>query len=168
MFRHAGSPEILLSLSRLAREELEHYETVLAVLRDRGLSPRAWPPSAYASRLHESVRREPRERALDQLLCASLIEARSCERMALLAANLPEPSLARLYDALLEAEARHHAAYVSLALGIEAKDVVLRRLEELAAREAAVLAALPEGPRLHDGGMAAGPAPPRHAPDPMG
>ena len=46
-------------------------------------------------------------RQLDSFLVAGLIEARSHERMALLAEHSPDPELRELYGDLLASEARH-------------------------------------------------------------
>jgi tRNA-(ms[2]io[6]A)-hydroxylase len=93
---------------------------------------------------------------VDTLLCAALIEARSCERLGLLSQALPDPGLVRFYAALHEAEARHHAVYVDLACTVSGREDVAPRLAALAAHEARVLAALPVAPRLH-GGVATAP-----------
>ena len=83
------------------------------------------------------------------LLCSALIEARSCERFKLLAAAVPDPALAAFYRGLLAAEARHHQIYVDLAGQLEPPADVRRRLAELAADEARILAELPPMPRMH-------------------
>jgi tRNA-(ms[2]io[6]A)-hydroxylase len=80
-----------------------------------------------------------------------LIEARSCERLGLLAEALPDPALAGFYRSLHAAEARHHALYVELACHAVPRAVVAARLAELAAHEARVLAELPPLARLHGG-----------------
>ena len=67
----------------------------------------------------KAIRPNEPERAVDTLLCLSLIEARSCERMKLLADALVEPTLKELYTSLLASEARHHQTYVDLAQAIE-------------------------------------------------
>jgi tRNA-(ms[2]io[6]A)-hydroxylase len=91
--------------------------------------------------------REP-ERLVDTLLCSALIEARSCERLGLLAEALPDAALARFYASLRAAEARHHGVYVELACQVAPRATVAARLAELAAHEAEVLASACE-PRLH-------------------
>ncbi len=136
-------------LAKLAREELAHFEEVLAALRARGLRLRPQRPAPYAGRLRERVRRGEPGRLVDLLLCCALIEARSCERFGLLAAALAEPALSRLYAGLLEAEARHHRVYVDLAAAAVPRAQVRERLAELAAHEALVLAEAPALARLH-------------------
>jgi tRNA-(ms[2]io[6]A)-hydroxylase len=95
------------------------------------------------------VRPTEPERLVDTLLCAALIEARSCERMQLLADALTDDRLATLYRGLLRAEARHHATYVRLAAAVAHSDAVGARLAELARHEAIVLADAIPRPRLY-------------------
>lgn len=149
IFRYVEEPALLAPLSALAREELEHFELVLGVLRARGIPFRRLEPSPYAARLMEAVRRGEPGRLLDTLLCCSLIEARSCERMKLFADGLPDAELAALYRSLLASEARHHHGYVDLAAGLFDRDVVRARLAELAVHEAEVLTRPSPDVRMH-------------------
>jgi tRNA-(ms[2]io[6]A)-hydroxylase len=88
---------------------------------------------------------------LDIMLCAGLIEARSCERMKILSEGLRDidPSLAQFYRGLLACEARHHQIYIDLLDGIYEKDRVRKRLDEIALHEAEVLSKPDDFPRLH-------------------
>lgn len=149
LFRFPHHGALLRPLSALAREELEHFEQVLDVLDARGIRFQRQRPSPYAGRLHEAVRPGAEDGLLDTLLCCALIEARSCERMKLLAGALPDPELAAFYRGLLACEARHHVTYVDLARGLFEEEAVWARLAELAAHEAAVLAEAVYPVRLH-------------------
>ena len=110
------------------------------------------PPSPYAGRLMEAVRKGEPDRLLDTLLVCALIEARSCERMTHLAAALDaEPAVASLYRGLVASEARHHALYVDLARAFFPTQAVHARLTELGHHEAAVIASAPtDPPRMHN------------------
>jgi len=123
-------------IAGLAQEELAHFELVLGLLEARQIAYRSLSPAAYGARLQAEVRREEPGRVLDQLLVAGLIEARSCERMKLLADAVPETTLSEFYSGLLASEARHHRLYVDLACTLEGREAVALRLEELAALEA--------------------------------
>lgn len=149
MFRYPSDEALAAALSPLAREELEHFERVLALLGRRGqtLCPLAAPP--YGAALAKLVRRQEPERMLDSFLVAGLIEARSHERMALLAAHSPDPELRQLYGELLASEARHFGLYWVLCERRWPRSVVMERLEQLAAREAELLAQLHPQPRMH-------------------
>jgi tRNA-(ms[2]io[6]A)-hydroxylase len=148
LFQYPERAAFQAPLAALAREELAHFEAVLGVLAERGIAFRRQRPSAYAGRLRTAVSSREPERLLDTLLCSALIEARSCERLGLLAGALTDPALARFYASLRAAEARHHGLYVELACTVAPREQVAARLAELAAREAEVIAAAHE-PRLH-------------------
>ena len=76
---------------------------------------------------------------LDSFLVAGLIEARSHERMALLAEHSPDSELRQLYGDLLTSEARHFGLYWTLAESRWSREVIKPRLEELAAHESRAL-----------------------------
>jgi tRNA-(ms[2]io[6]A)-hydroxylase len=136
-------------LSPLAREELEHFEVLQALLRRRGipLRPLAAPP--YGSAMARQVRRQEPERQLDSFLVAGLIEARSHERMALLAAHSPDGELRELYGGLLASEARHFGLYWVMAEERFSRPVLVERLQQLSVVESELLAELWREPRFH-------------------
>ena len=149
IFRYIERPSLMQPLSALAREELAHFEQMLEVLERRGVPFERIEPSPYAGRLMRATRKNEPHRLLDTLLCCSLIEARSCERMKLLSEHLADPALAGLYGALLASEARHHHGYVELATTLFGREPVRARLNALAAHEAACLAQPSPAVRLH-------------------
>jgi tRNA-(ms[2]io[6]A)-hydroxylase len=152
IFRHPEKTALIAPLSRLAREELSHFEEVLDVLAKRGVAFAHLHASPYAAELMRIVRDREPLRLLDTLLCCALIEARSCERMQILAERLPDADLAKMYRGLLAAEARHHQTYVDLArdVGLWSESEIRSRLAEIAAHEASVIARAPKEPRLHN------------------
>jgi len=149
MFRYPSDGDLAAVLSPLAREELEHFELVqrLLIRRQIPLRPLAAPP--YGAGLARLVRRQEPQRLLDSLLVAGLIEARSHERMGLLACHSPDPELAGLYGDLLASEARHFGLYWVLAERRFPRPQLMERLEELARAEAALLTPLHPQPRMH-------------------
>jgi tRNA 2-(methylsulfanyl)-N6-isopentenyladenosine37 hydroxylase len=149
LFRYPERSRLLAPLAALAREELEHFERVLEMLTRRGVPFRRQVPSPYAGQLLAAARREEPGKGVDTLLCLALIEARSCERMKLLAEALPEGELRDLYASLLASEARHHRTYVDLARELASDGEVRERLAALAAHEARVLAQQPRVARMH-------------------
>lgn len=149
LFRYPEHAALLVPLSQLAREELAHFEQVLRVLASRGRSFTRLTPSPYAGELLRVVRPDEPARMVDTFLCLALIEARSCERMTLLADALDDPDLAQLYRGLLASEARHHQTYVDLAMQAAPREAVRARLREIAAHEAMVLARAPAWVRMH-------------------
>lgn len=149
IFRYQQIPLLMRPLSELAREELEHFELVLGHLERLGIPFRRQEPSPYAGELMKAVRKSEPERLLDTLLCCGLIEARSCERMQILAEHLEDAEARDLYRGLLASEARHHGTYVRLAESVAVGAPVRERLRELARHEAEVLAAAPALARMH-------------------
>lgn len=157
LFRHPEITALQRPLAALAREELAHFEGVLRHLDRRGVAFARQKPGRYAGRLHAVVRSDPAHQLLDTLLVAAVIEARSCERLGLLAEALVpvDAELAAWYRSLLASEARHHGEYVRLAEACRPPAVVRERLAEIAAHEASVLRDAPFEPRLHGGGSPA-------------
>ncbi|WP_242344687.1 tRNA isopentenyl-2-thiomethyl-A-37 hydroxylase MiaE [Anaeromyxobacter terrae] len=144
---HPDRPDLVRAVARLAQEELQHF---LAVLAEMGRLGVALPPDTgdpYAQALLRCVRGGA-GRLLDRLLAAALIEARSCERLALLAGALEEPRLRELYARLAQSEAGHERLFVELARRHGSGDVEAR-LAELAEEEARIVARLPLLPRIH-------------------
>ena len=160
MFAYPEDRALATRLSRLAREELRHFEQVDKLMQQAKLPYLRQKPGRYASGLRAELQTHEPRRKLDLLLMGALIEARSCERFRLLAARdaaqqtvLPTP-VAELYRGLEASEARHFELYLRLAeqhasaLGI--KDWHLR-LEELAAIEACLVTAPDCEFRFHSG-----------------
>jgi tRNA-(ms[2]io[6]A)-hydroxylase len=139
MFRYPSDEELAGALSPLAREELEHFELVLQLLQRRGIALRPLAAPPYGASLAKQVRRDEPQRRLDSFLVAGLIEARSHERMALLADHSPDPQLRALYGELLASEARHFGLYWLLAEKGFGREATIDRLQELAAAEVGAL-----------------------------
>lgn len=163
---HAGRPGLVARLTPLVREEFDHFQRVLRELEARGSALRPDRPSPYAAGLLAAAR-SPRRRAdgyVDALLVAALIEMRSHERFACLLASPQAAALHPLLGPLAEAEARHGETLLELALAVAPEDQVRARFDGLAVAEAALLAAVPPGARVHsgtpaDGGSSARPSP---------
>jgi tRNA-(ms[2]io[6]A)-hydroxylase len=149
LFSYVDCLPLARAMTSIVEEELEHFRMVLDVLEKRGIRFRKLAPSTYGARLHELVRRQEPFRAVDRLLVAGLIEARSCERFAILRDRIADPELSALWGGLFESEARHHSTYVRLAGEFQAEELVDARLAELAAAEAGILAEGDPRPRMH-------------------
>lgn len=139
------------TLAELAREELEHFQQILAELDARGIRYETIRPSPYGMALHALVRSEEPDRLIDLLLISALIEARSCERFQILAEGLRDRTLADLYRSLLASEARHHGSYLDLAEQLGPRETIEARRKELAAAEAAIISKPCEWVRIHAG-----------------
>jgi len=119
------------------------------LLDERGIGYKSLKPGCYGRKLNQMVRPGEPLRAIDRMLVASLIEARSCERFSLLRDHVPDAALAEFYDSLFESEARHHSTYVRMARHFGDEETIRNRLEELAAAEAAIVAEGDPLPRMH-------------------
>ncbi|MDH3769344.1 MAG: tRNA-(ms[2]io[6]A)-hydroxylase [Gammaproteobacteria bacterium] len=133
VFRYPQYTKLVARMSRLAREELRHFEQVSKLLSQRGVAYAVVPPSAYAGSLRSASRGSEPGRLVETLIIGALIEARSCERFALLVPRLPD-DIAGFYRSLLDSEKRHFEVYLDLARD-HGKDIE-ERVEELATLEA--------------------------------
>jgi tRNA-(ms[2]io[6]A)-hydroxylase len=119
------------------------------LLARRGIRFHRLTPSSYGRNLNDLVRKQEPQRAVDRLLVAGLIEARSCERFHILAEHINDAELAKFYRSLFESEARHHTTYTRLAKHYAPEADVAARLDELAAAEAAIIDRGDALPRMH-------------------
>lgn len=149
LFAYVDNQELCREMTTIVNEELEHFHMVIDILKQRGIAFRRLKPSQYGRRLNDLVRKQEPDRAIDRLLVAGLIEARSCERFGLLRENLADKELAGFYDGLFESEARHHTTYVRLAKMFGDDETVRARLSELADEEAKIIAEGEDLPRVH-------------------
>ena len=152
LYRYPERTALVQRMSRLAREELRHFEQVRAVMDDMGIVFERLSASRYAGGLREAVRRDEPYKLLDMLLIGALIEARSCERFAKIAPRLPE-RLGRFYGGLLASEARHFEHYIAFAkseCGLDDAEVEAR-LDELKAIEASLITKPDDEFRFHSG-----------------
>jgi len=148
MFSYPEDFDLAHRMSRLAREELRHFELVQQKMTELGVVFRRLSPSRYAEGLRRALRRTEPQRCVDLLLCGALIEARSHERFIGLVARLGEP-LAGFYASLAAAESRHAGLYLKLA---ERRGTDIHaRLCELAAVEAELATAPDAEFRFHSG-----------------
>ena len=141
--------ELTREMTLIIAEELEHFQMVLDLLKRRGIAFRKIRPGTYGRKLNLLVRQNEPQRAIDRLLIAGLIEARSCERFKLLRDHVQDPELADFYGSLFESEARHHSTYVRLARQFASADEVRLRLDELSKVEAAIIDEGHSLPRMH-------------------
>lgn len=149
IFAYVEDQELCREMALIVNEELEHFQMVLDLLARRGIRFHRLKPSAYGRKLNDLVRKLEPGRAVDRLLVAGLIEARSCERFHALAEHVVDPELRDFYGGLFESEARHHTTYTRLATHFAAEKVVMARLDELAALEAEIINVGEGVPRMH-------------------
>jgi len=152
LYRYPDRTALAQRMSRLAREELRHFEQVRSIMDDLEIPFERLSASRYAGGLRDAVRHEEPYKLLDLLLIGALIEARSCERFAKIAPRLPE-KLGRFYGGLLASEARHFEHYIAFAkseCGVDEAEIDAR-LQELKVLEAALVTEPDDEFRFHSG-----------------
>ena len=152
IYRYPERAALVSRMSRLAREELRHFEQVRKIMDEMSISFKHISASRYAGSLRDAVSKIEPDRLLDLLLVGALIEARSCERFASLVPHLPE-NLGKFYAGLLDSEARHFEHYLALARSeCQLDDGVFNdRFDELKALEANLISSPDDQFRFHSG-----------------
>ena len=150
MYRYVDNFELLNKMSRLAREELRHFEQVIAIMKRRHIEYRQITASRYAVRLREAVRPNDPDKLVDILIVGALIEARSCERFARIAPFLDQ-ELESFYLSLLKSEGRHFKDYLTLAGTVASQKQVSARLAVFLAIEKQLILSPDSEFRFHSG-----------------
>ena len=153
MHRYTDNPVLLNKMSRLAREELRHFEQVIKIMAARDITYEPLSASRYAQGLHKGVSRQEPVRLIDTLIVGALIEARSCERFARLAPEL-DKELGDFYFSLLKSEARHYSDYLRLAESLASDGDLADRLEYFRGLEAGLVESEDTEFRFHSGPVA--------------
>lgn len=122
IYKYIDRPTLLNKMSKLAREELRHFEQVIAIMKKRGITYEHVSPSRYAGGMRAEVRNHEPAKLIDTLIVGAFIEARSCERFAKLAPHLDD-ELSQFYSSLLKSEARHFQDYLKLATQYADEDI---------------------------------------------
>lgn len=141
---------IINKMSKLAREELRHFEQVLAIMKKRDIDYQVVSSSRYAKELHLQVRKTNDEKIIDSLIVGAFIEARSCERFAQIAPYL-DAELEKFYLSLLKSESRHFKDYIHLAGHFCNEDVLNQRIAFFAELERRLIESDDEEFRFHSG-----------------
>ncbi len=142
------------TMTGVARDEAAHLSQVTRILIRRGGRLARTHKNPYANELRALVRKGQAGELIDRLFVSALIEARSCERFAVLAeaaAASGDTELAAFYKALFSSELGHYKVFLRLAQKVAGRKPADERWEQMLASEAEILAAQPVGPRIHSG-----------------
>ncbi len=139
------------TMTGVARDEAAHLAQVTRLLMKRGGRLTRVHKNPYANALRAMARRGEEREVLDRLFVSALIEARSCERFAVLAEAAEDAELASFYRALFTSELGHYKVFLKLAHRIEKKPLVEARWQEWLEAEARILTEQEPGPRIHSG-----------------
>ena len=148
---HDWTPGWVETMTSVARDETAHLAQVSRLLIRRGGRLERGHKSTYAAALRKLVRSGKSTETLDRLCVSALIEARSCERFAILAATTTDEELAKFYQALFSSEMGHYKVFLKLAHKMAPKPQVEARWQELLLAEAEIIASEPPGCRIHSG-----------------
>ena len=120
----------LEDLTAIAIEELEHFNLVLKILNKRDIQFSQPISSPWISGIMNTVRKGRNEQVIDHLLCAAMIEGRSCDKFQILSEALVpvDAPLAKFYASLVESEGNHYAAYLLMAKQVDESETN-RRLD---------------------------------------
>ena len=141
--------EISLTMSDLVEEEIGHYKSVVEILASDNKKLEKDKGDPYVKELLSHLRNHEPVRLLDRLLTAGIIEARSCERLQILADNLEKEKLKKFYTELAATEAGHYVTFVKLAKLYFDEEEVKARLDELTEIEKEIVLNLPNHPTMH-------------------
>ncbi len=143
--------EIIPELIATGVEELEHFQQVYAVMRERGIPlAKEIETDPYIKSLMALIHSDSERRFLDRLLLASVIECRGAERFRLVSqAMTDDEQLRRFYHNLWVSEAKHGHIFVKMALEYFEKEHVYERLSFLNDEEGKIVAGLEFRPALH-------------------
>ena len=134
----------------LIKEELHHFEQVFSIMHQFGIHYQNLPAGGYAKGLMSQVRHYEPQALADKLVVGAYIEARSCERFAMLTPLLPE-AIGQFYLSLLRSEARHYQDYLSLAKMIIDEEDLQQRVSIIGQQEAKLISQQDKQFRFHSG-----------------
>lgn len=152
IYRYVDNFDLLNKMSRLAREEMRHFEQVIAIMKRRNIQYKQISASRYAVQLRAQVRPNDPHRLVDILIVGALIEARSCERFARLAPYL-DSELESFYRSLLKSEGRHYQDYLNLARSEVGESEIQDRISFFSKTEKVLIESDDSEFRFHSGPM---------------
>jgi tRNA-(ms[2]io[6]A)-hydroxylase len=109
--------EFIQKMAEIAIEEMEHFNMVVAIIKQRGYTLGRERKDDYVSQLIKFARKDVSRNTsfIDRLLFAAMIEARSCERFRVLYQNIADKELAKFYYDLMVSEATHYTTFLNFA-----------------------------------------------------
>jgi len=145
-------PELVSAMTDLALEEMSHFKMVHDLILERGLVLGRERKDPYIIQLRSFFSKgvSKTDHLVHKLLCAALIEARSCERFRILSEELEDPKLRKFYRKLMISEANHYTLFLKLARDLgKSKDIVDQKWEALLDLEASIIKTLGDQETIH-------------------
>ena len=144
--------ELVSAMTDLAQEEMSHFKMVHNLILERGYTLGIERKDEYVLQLLTFFPKGgSREAQLThRLLCAALIEARSCERFRILSEELEDRKLRSFYRKLMISEANHYTLFLKLARKYgPSKETVYQKWQSLLDYEATVIRKLGDKESIH-------------------
>lgn len=109
--------ELVSAMTDLAQEEMSHFKMVHDLIIERGYTLGRERKDEYVLQLLSFFPKggSKNDHLIHKLLCAALIEARSCERFRILSEELTDKKLRSFYRKLMISEANHYTLFLKLA-----------------------------------------------------
>ncbi|WP_395091917.1 tRNA-(ms[2]io[6]A)-hydroxylase [Vaginella massiliensis] len=109
--------ELVEELTEIAIEEMQHFQMVTNIIKERGYTLGRERKDDYVGQLLKFCKKDgSRNMAfIDRLLFAAMIEARSCERFRVLSQNIKDEELKKFYYDLMVSEANHYTTFLNFA-----------------------------------------------------
>jgi tRNA-(ms[2]io[6]A)-hydroxylase len=124
--------ELVTELLKIAKEEIEHFQLVHDIIKERGLTLGRERKDHYVNELFKFLKKDGsrNDAFVDRLLFSAMIEARSCERFKVLSQNIKDKELANFYRELMISEAGHYTTFLGFARKYSEKVNVDKRWAE--------------------------------------
>jgi tRNA-(ms[2]io[6]A)-hydroxylase len=134
--------ELVTEMTRIALEEMEHFQMVHTIIKEKGLTLGRERKDNYVNDLVKFAKKDgSRNDALvERLLFAAMIEARSCERFKVLSENIQDPELVKFYRDLMISEAGHYTTFLGFAKKYQDNINVDTRWKEWIEYESSIIA----------------------------
>lgn len=109
--------DLVTELLALAKEELEHFQMVHELIKQRGFKLGRERRDSYVNELFKFMNKggSRQQGLVDRLLFSAMIEARSCERFKLLSEKISDSELSKFYNDLMISEAGHYTTFIGFA-----------------------------------------------------
>jgi tRNA-(ms[2]io[6]A)-hydroxylase len=109
--------DLVTDLLEIAKEEIEHFQMVHNIIKERGLTLGRERKDHYVNELFKFMKKDGsrNDAFVDRLLFSAMIEARSCERFKVLSQNIKDEKLANFYRELMISEAGHYTTFLKFA-----------------------------------------------------
>ncbi len=149
--RYPDLSELIVELTRIGQEELDHFGQVVAKIHARGWVLGPERKDNYVNELMLFVRKDGgrEERLVDRLLFSAMIEARSCERFKMLTEQVDDAELRDFYRDLMVSEAGHYTTFIGFARTYGGRVDVDARWMQFLTYEAEVIARYGTAPTIH-------------------